>query len=441
MNGILLNDKWFKKMKIVFIVHYFPPVNSSGAKRVEAISKYLAAAGHSITVITTKKTGSDGAFTEVYPKGVEVIELDSLGRERQSIELSGTFEPMYTEKPSLKRRFKDLILNLFGQIPDPRLFFAFAFISPFLGSRVKSAVSSADVVIGSAPPWPMLLAAVFCKKRFNVPCVLDYRDHFSECHEMPGGAFAKWLELHIDRWLVSNADQLVTISDPMSSYYKTMSPNVTTIMNGYDHEVLDVARRGASENDADTVVIRYMGIVSPGRVPHNIMKALVRLKAHSPSDYEKFRIEFYGGCNLIKEAVKSLYPSIESAFFFYDSVPYLESLKLIVEADYLLFAETSSKNTLSAQGILTTKLFEYLGSGRPVLGDISDQALAGSFLKHGNKYNTVSVQEDVFFELFCTPDFYSRRENLISEFTHALSRQSQAFQYIDVIRLVKKAGS
>lgn len=107
----------------------------------------------------------------------------------------------------------------------------------------------------------------------------------------------------------------------------------------------------------------------------------------------------------------------------------------------MLFAETSSKNTLSAQGILTTKLFEYLGSGRPVLGDISDQALAGSFLKHGNKYNTVSVQEDVFFELFCTPDFYSRRENLISEFTHALSRQSQAFQYIDVIRLVKKAGS
>jgi len=165
-------------------------------------------------------------------------------------------------------------------------------------------------------------------------------------------------------------------------------------------------------------------------VPHNIMKALVRLKAHSPSDYEKFRIEFYGGCNLIKEAVKSLYPSIESAFFFYDSVPYLESLKLIVEADYLLFAETSSKNTLSAQGILTTKLFEYLGSGRPVLGDISDQALAGSFLKHGNKYNTVSVQEDVFFELFCHPDFYSRRRNLISVFTHALPHQSPEFPYL-----------
>lgn len=428
-------------MKIVFIVHYFPPINSSGAKRVEAISKYLAAAGHSTTVITTRKSGSNGAFTEVYPKGVEVIELDSLGRESESSAQAGIFEPMYTEKPSLKRRFKDMVLNCLGQIPDPRLLFAFSFASPLLGARVKSVLANADVVIGSAPPWPMLLAAVFCKKRFKVPCVLDYRDHFSECHEMPGGLFAKWLERYIDRWLVGNADQLVTISDPMSSYYRTMSPNVTTIMNGYDHEVLDVARSRAAISDADTVIIRYMGIVSPGRVPHNIMKALVRLRESHASYYERFRIEFYGGSNLIKEAVKLQYPTIESVFSFHDAVPYLDSLKLIVEADYLLFAETSSTSTLSAQGILTTKLFEYLGSGRPVLGDISDQALAGTFLKRGNKYNVVSVEENVFLELFRSPDFYIRRETAISEFTHALSRQSQAFQYVDVIRLVKKVGN
>ncbi|WP_176507364.1 MULTISPECIES: glycosyltransferase [Pseudomonas] len=424
-------------MNIVFLVHYFPPVNSSGAKRVEAISKYLAADGHDITVITTSKSAADGRFTEVYPKGVRVIELDAFGRLQKSQESSGVFEPMYTERPSLKRRIKDVVLNLFGQVPDPRLPFAISFASPWVNVDVKNALSKADVVIGSAPPWPMLLAAVICKKRFKVPCILDYRDHFSECHEMPGGAFAKWLELKIDRWLVGNANQLVTISEPMSSYYRTMSPNVATIMNGYDHEVLDAARLQAGASTAGVVVLRYMGIVSPGRVPHNIMQALVKLKQVSPEMFGRFRIEYYGGADLIKDAVSRQYPAIASAFSYYSAVPYLDSLRLIVEADYLLFAETSSTQTLSAQGILTTKLFEYLGAGRPVLGDISTETLAGSFLKRAGDENVIGVRSEIFFERFCEPAFYERKPNSVSEFAQGLSRRSQATQYAEVIGQAK----
>lgn len=199
---------------------------------------------------------------------------------------------MYTKAPSLKRRIKDFVLKILGQIPDPRLPFALAFLKPSLSPEVKLALESADVVIGSAPPWPMILAAVICKKRFGVPCILDYRDHFSECHEMPGGAFAKWLELRFDKWLVRNSDHVVAISEPMSSYYRGMTPEVTTIMNGYDHEVLDAARSKVTSFDSDLTVIRYMGIVSPGRVPHNVMKALVRLREVNLPAFEKLRLSF-----------------------------------------------------------------------------------------------------------------------------------------------------
>ena len=423
-------------MNIVFIVHYFPPVNSSGAKRVEAISKYLAADGHDVTVITTRKTASDGGFTEVYPEGVRVLELDNLGRVSVSQESSGAFEPMYTEKPSLKRRIKDVVLNVLGQVPDPRLPFALSFLSPMMNAQVKAALNRADVVIGSSPPWPLLLAAVICKKRFNVPCILDYRDHFSECHEMPGGRFAKWLELKIDKWLVGNASHLVTISEPMSSYYRTMAPNVVTIMNGYDHEVLDAARLRVNPPVPDKVVLRYMGIVSPGRVPHNVMRALVRLKASQPQLFERFQIEYYGGADLIKDALAKQYPSIDSAFSFHAAVPYQDSLRLIVESDYLIFAETSSTQTLSAQGILTTKLFEYIGAGRPVLGDISVNTLAGSFLRRADENNVIGVTSDIFFEAFSATDFYQRKANVVSDFAQGLSRRAQAHQYTDVIRQV-----
>lgn len=425
-------------MNVVFIVHYYPPVNSSGAKRVEAISKYLASDGHSVTVITTKKTASDGQFTEVYPVGVTVIELDGFGRRKTSTERDGVFEPMYTETPSFKRRFKDFVLNMLGQVPDPRLPFAIAFMKPNLDPEVGSALRSADVVIGSTPPWPMLLAAIVCKKRFGVPCILDYRDHFSECHEMPGGAFAKWLELKLDKWLVGNSDHLVAISEPMSSYYKSMAPSVTTIMNGYDHEVLDRARSQALPNDSRFIVIRYMGIVSPGRVPHNVMKALVRLLEVNLCAFERLRFEFYGNADLIKTALSNDYPDIQSAFSFYSAVPYVESLKLVVAADYLLFSETSSQESISAQGILTTKLFEYLGSGRPIIADISDQTLAGSFLVSASASHVVGTQSDVFLDAFLDEKFYVRREGFVSDFAKGLSRRAQASQYADVIQLVKK---
>lgn len=425
-------------MKIVFIVHYFPPINSAGAKRIEAISKYLAAADHTVTVITTKKTSADGKFTETFPRGVNVIELNNFGRCSRSIEASVSPTPTPVLKPSWQGRLKKLVQKYLGQVPDPRLLFAFSFLSPMLDKRASQALSSADVVVGSSPPWPLLLAAIFCKKRFNIPCILDYRDQFSECHGMPGGPFAKWLERRIDQWLVSRADHVVTISEPMASYYRAMQAEVSVIMNGYDHQVFEMARSKAVEQPIGQVKIRYMGFVYPGRIPHNFMKALVRLREENFSRFESLSVEYYGGSDLVREAINSHYPSILPAFHFHSSVPYLDSLRLTVESDYLLFAETSSKASLSAQGILTTKLFEYIGSGRPVLADISVDTLAGSLLRCASERHTVGDGEQLFFEVLNRSDFYVRQEDIRSEFSQGLSRQSQALQYADLISSVAK---
>lgn len=419
-------------LKVVFIAHYFPPINSSGAKRVEAMSKYLAAARHTVSVITTRKSSADGAFSEAPPAGVNVIELDWLGRHSPSIEGGEHFEPMYGGAPSLKRRFKDLVMRLLGQLPDPRLPFALSFASPWLAARARTALSGADVVIGTSPPWPMLLAAAIAKRRFRIPCILDYRDHFSECHEMPGGRFAKWLEKKIDRRLVGSADHVVAISDPMAGYYRTMSDHVSTILNGYDHEILEAARARSRPGAPGIVTIRYMGIVSHGRVPHNFLKALVQLKESAPQKFEHLRVEFYGSASLVADALRDQYPSVASAFHFNSAVPYAMSLQLVIEADYLLFAETSSKATLSARGILTTKLFEYIGSGRPVLGDISTDTLAGSLLTESGGHHVVGDHVGVFLDALRQEAFFVRRPDEISAGVWKLSRQAQALQYADL---------
>lgn len=418
-------------MNIVLIAHYYPPINSSGAKRAEALSKYFTAFGHSVSVITPSKTRADGDFTEKVPNGVKLIELNWLGRERPSVHDGAKFEPMYIGKPSWKRRAKDWVMAKLGQVPDPRLPFAMSFLSPWLALRARRALQEADIVIGTTPPWPMVLAALLCKWRFGKRCILDYRDHFSECHEMPGGEFAKWLERVIDRRMVRSADHVVCISEPMSSYYRTLTPAVTTILNGYDHELLDDARLQAPKLSTDGKIrIRYMGTVSPGRVPHNVLRALVLLREQNPDAFARIRIEFFGNAALIQEALQTRYLGIESAFAFIPPVPYLKSLQKMIEADYLLFSETSSQQTLSAQGILTTKLFEYIGSGRPILGDISTETLAGGLLKRCGAQNIVGQSPDLFLAAFEDPAFYIRKPDTVSHLSTSLSRRAQAEQYI-----------
>lgn len=428
-------------LRFVFLVHYFPPINSSGAKRVEAISKFLAQAGHDVTVITTTKRARDGEFTEAIPPGVRLIELSALGRSSPSTARGAVFEPMYSGAPSWTRRTKDRVMEWLGQLPDPRLPFALSVGSPWLADEARDAFSRADVVIGSCPPWPLLLAALIARVRFGVPAILDYRDQFSDCHEMPGSAFAKWLERVIDRRLAASADQVVVISEPMAEHYGKFSPRVTTIRNGYDPEVMEAARAAATPGVDGKVVIRYLGLVSPGRVPHRFFEALDWLRVEHPERFQRLQVEFFGHAALVAQAVRATYPALEPIMRYEAPVPYRTSIQRIIEADYLLFAETSSTGSLSAQGILTTKLLEYIGSGRPVLAQIAPTTLAGRLLRQCGEQHIIADSAEVFKGVLADERFYRRTPDQVSAASASLSRKAQAMEYAAVAsRMVERVA-
>ena len=425
-------------MKIVFFVHYFPPINSAGAKRVEALVKYLVPLGNVVTVITTSKSRLDGNFTESYPKNIEVIEINWLGKHKLSDPSKGKFEPMYVQGASWRRKIKNKIYKICGQIPDPRLPFAFAILSPWLTPRAKFVLKNADVVIGSSPPWPTLLAALFAKWRFGPKCILDYRDHFSQCHEVPGSGLAKILETYIDRALARKADHLVVISEPMAIYYAKMNCKISTIYNGFDGGLMSQARCNASDASGEKIIICHMGSISPGRIPHNVLKALSKLQIELPSFFSRFQLEFYGIAGLLEIELDRNYPNIKSNFHFLPALSYADSLKRMHESNYLLFSETSSSESLSAQGILPTKLFEYIGSGRPVIANISRDTLAGKLLHIYSSDSIISDTSEDFFIAFSESEFYKNKLNKYFQGLHPLSRESQAKEYHEVLNVVTK---
>ena len=422
--------------KITVIVHYFPPINSSGAKRWHFTSQYLARRGHDVTVITTRKTGADGAFTEAFPDSVQVIELNQWGRASVSEHGTKSFAPMYSTNRSFGRWLKDHVQAIAGQVPDPRLPFSFAFLAPFLDGPTKARLLDSDVVIGSCPPWTMLLAAYFTGRKFKRRFILDYRDQFSGNAQMPGSRVAKLVETTIDRILCRRADHVVAISGPMRDYYHDFFKGTALIINGYDHETFEKVaetRSWTKKHDGQPLKIRYMGIVTPRAIPEAFLSALEAVNARRPELVKRIGIEYFGANDAMRAHVKKYHPNLQSLFSFFPPVPYSESIGTMLESDYLLFSDTSDTAHASSRGVLTTKLFEYIASGRPIIADIAGNTLAGELIRQAGAQHVVSNDPTIFETMLEAPAFLMPIETVQSAIAPRLSRSYQADRYAELI--------
>jgi glycosyltransferase involved in cell wall biosynthesis len=373
-------------MKIVFVVHYFPPINSSGIRRVLAITKYLARFGHEVSVITTVKKGFDGPPIEPMPDYCQVVQVGEKATPDADPSKGGHQGGMgRTGLMWYLILFRRYLTNIFGQLIDHRVFFAHRFKTKNLPESALKLLINADVVVTSCPPWPVHLAGYYIDKYFGKPWVADYRDHFSGYHFIAGNKFSMWVETKLDAFLLTRAAAVTTISQPMSKYYEQFHKGVITIENGYDAEYIDQLREKLKSNPElrapskqNKKVIRYLGSITRDRVPRVLFSVLRDL----PSEFkERVVFEFFGESAILQTALLAEFPDVAGYFEFNDRVSYEQSITLMLQADALLFMETSSVDSLSTAGTLTTKLFEYLATNRPVLAEISVHHTIGGIIK------------------------------------------------------------
>ncbi|VVE44720.1 hypothetical protein PTE30175_04241 [Pandoraea terrae] len=383
-------------MKVVFFVHYFPPLNSTGSRRVESFAKYLARDGHEIVVVSTSKSLRDGPLTEPVPGYVRLYEIDSQGRlvtTRDDSATQGAATPA-AKRIHWTRRVKQKLMRVFGQVLDHRITFALALRSASLAPEVVAELSSADVFVSSCPPWPAHLAALFACRRFNKPWIADYRDQFSGNHVMNGSWLSDQIELWIDRILLKRATAVTVISEPMQTYYETMHALVECVENGYDSELFDKVRAEMPARPAETrqsqSVLRYLGTITRDRIPLNLLAALELLAGETTSGMPTVRCEFYGDTRILEDYVAARHPRLKGWIEFLPAVPYAKSIEAMLTADALFFIETSDLSSLSARGVLTTKLFEYLASERPIVAEIDDATLAASYIRRASPQHVVS---------------------------------------------------
>jgi glycosyltransferase involved in cell wall biosynthesis len=377
-------------VKIVFLAHYFPPLNSSGARRIQSFARYLSSVGHQITVISTKKTQRDGFLTETLPGYARLLELDGFGRVSSSPNFRESLKT--TSGAALNRslfgnfllKLKRAVAKTTGQLVDHRLLFAVQFSFPWLDKSVRSELRSADIVMSTSPPWPVHLAGFIVKRRFSKPWVADYRDQFSGSHIQSGSPWFQRRELELERWFLRLADAVVTISEPMKEYYQQFHSAVFCIQNGYEESLFDQAVRDDTsvsspiDQFSNELVIRYLGTITADRIPLAFFQALLSVN-RVPG--KRIVAEFYGDSSLLVKAISQSLPEVQPFVKLRQQLPYEGSIAAMLTADALFFIETSDFSSHSSRGVLTTKLFEYLAAKKPIIAEISEKALAATYIK------------------------------------------------------------
>lgn len=345
------------RLRILIVAHAFPPLNAIGSHRPYGWARAWRDLGHEVEVLTARKYAFDGA-TDLQRdvSGMRVHEVPYMaGAPAGSPAAVQPAVHRWEWLKTLTRRMR-LSLATFG---EPR----WLAYRPMLRKGLALARERRfDFIIATTPPDMPLLVARTLSRRTGTPWVADFRDLWFRDLLLYRSRLASALSGPLNRWLVADAAVLVAISrglqERLSAY---LGREVLLSRNGF----LEEDRNDLPAVPADgRMHIAYTGRVYPGRQdPTPLLRALARLQGEFPDLRSRLAVDFYGYEDpaLRRHIAQHGVQEIAGLRGF---VPYRQSMALQRAADALLFLGWADAG---GEGMMTGKLLEYLGSGRPIL--------------------------------------------------------------------------
>ncbi len=358
------------KRKVLIVSFLFPPANTIGAVRIGKFAKYLPEFGWEPVVLTVDKVKGLPQNLPVEIDEAKIIRTPyfALSPFVNSKLLGDRDVPAGGRLKSMNWR-----ANTYHFISLARSIYIRPEITFFtdeswgwypyalkMGLRVISK-SKVDVIFSTFGPRLPHLVASQLHKRTGIPWVAEYRDLWTQNHYFKKIQPFQFLEQRFEKLIMKTSSLLLTVSEPLAKELEALhSKKVVTIHNGFD------------ENDytedvplTPTFTITYTGNIYPGKQdPTPLLRAIAEISEDGTVFPQGFEVRFFGG-----NGAETLSPIIEK-YHLHDVakvcglVPFKESIKRQKESTVLLLL---GWNDTKVAGILTGKIFEYMGAGRPIL--------------------------------------------------------------------------
>ncbi len=428
-----------KTRNVLIVTYYWPPSGGSGVQRFLKFCKYLPRFGVTPTVLTVSNPTYpiiDRSLSEEVPEEVNVYRSRSYEPFQLYAKLSGK-STSEASKPTQALRSNKwsarmaswIRANIF--IPDARYGWVFTARRKALKVIQKENI---DAIITTGPPHSTHFIGKYVNRKTGIRWIADFRDPWSHVYYnqvLPRTRPALYIDRKLERSVLTKADEVIVVSPSMRKIQRTIyDRRYHMIPNGFDPEDFQQSPDELTPYHDHRFTIRFTGSVREAAIPSGMFKAISML-----SEPDKVLLEFIGNVHpKVREQIKKF--GIASSVSIQSYIPHKEVVKAMRASDLLLL---SISKTEHSELILTGKLFDYLGSGTPILfmgttsGDaahIIQETGQGVCFEHDDAESIRTYLEKVIRD----PDQLPR-SNIQSSLTdHPYSRITLTSQLIDVIK-------
>ncbi|MFY9607528.1 MAG: glycosyltransferase [Blastocatellia bacterium] len=261
-----------------------------------------------------------------------------------------------------------------------------------------------DAIFSTAFPITSHLVAYKLKCATNKPWIADFRDLWTENHcGIYTSRLRKRLDQVIEGELLDKADALITVSDRLAETLRDLTggrKRVEVIRNGFDEADFDGIERRPLSKWTITIMGTFYSFVYD---PSPCLRALRRLMKSGKIDRSDVQFKIIGDVNpFVTKLVESF--GLEDVSSFTGFLQQREVLRHEVNSSLLLFLVYGEK---ANPGVLTGKLFEYLGSRTPMLAIVPFDFEAAQIIRDTGAGTVVEPEDDAGIER-CLLDSYSQ---------------------------------
>jgi glycosyltransferase involved in cell wall biosynthesis len=238
------------------------------------------------------------------------------------------------------------------------------------------------------------LAACQLSRQYHIPYLMDLRDIFEQSshNELISRKITniKWLNNGIAsvitrkltrqrNKILKRADIVTTVSPWHAETLSRYNKQTHLIYNGYDSELFFPETVNSQQ-----FIITYTGrlLSQEMRDPALLFEAVAHLAAQKLIDPALLRIQFYSDApsqNMIRPIAEKY--GVTSFIDYCELIPYSKIPHLLNSSSILLLLTNKSSETGGPQGIMTTKLFEYLAVEKPILCVRNDEGCLEATIK------------------------------------------------------------
>jgi hypothetical protein len=370
---------------IIIISYFFPPCNLTASQRVFSWAKYLHKFGIYPTIITRRWDHEINTLSDVSKATPEVL----------LHEINDTYEVYYLPykanlrdkiyvNSNFKLKFLRRILTFFEvffQLWTNRII-PFKNLYDFSHDLISKNPNKFDLLVISGNPFIQFKFGFLLHRKFKIKWIADYRDAWttSEINFINKNkvfSVLNLLERYFEKKWVSSASLITAssggIADGIGNLVKV---NSFPLYNGFDHEELE---KVSIDEKYEIFTITYVGTLYDGQRIELFCEAFKELIDKNYTDKIQLLFPGLSFYETQENRIKKILSGYERYYSCTPRINRKQILEIEKKSHVLLHVAWDQH-----KGIIASKIYEYIGSGTPILVCPSDNGEIESIVKAAN---------------------------------------------------------